>query len=73
MDMQLGKPKCLRMDRPSNLLSTNPSNRTEFEAFNDSVGTCLKTNAPDTDTASQNGLAESAGPGVLMKRRRRPR
>ena len=49
----------LRMDRQSNLLSTNPSNRTEFEAFNDSVGTCLKTTAPDT--ASQNGLAESAG------------
>ena len=57
--MQLGKPKYLRMDRQSNLLSTNPSNRTEFEAFNDSVGTCLKTTAPDT--ANQNGLAESAG------------
>ena len=57
--MQLGKPKYLRMDRQSNLLSTNPSNRTEFEAFNDSVGTMLKTTAPDT--ASQNGLAESAG------------
>ena len=57
--MQLGKPKYLRMDRQSNLLSTNPSIRTEFEAFNDSVGTMLKTTAPDT--ASQNGLAESAG------------
>ena len=57
--MQLGKPKYLRMDRQSNLLSTNPSTRTEFEAFNDSVGTMLKTTAPDT--ASQNGLAESAG------------
>ena len=57
--MQLGKPKYLRIDRQSNLLSTNASNRTEFEAFNDSVGTCLKTTAPDT--ASQNGLAESAG------------
>ena len=57
--MQLGKPKYLRMDRQSNLHSTNPSNRTEFEALNNSVGTCLKTTAPDT--ASQNGLAESAG------------
>ena len=50
--MQLGKPKYLRMDRHSNLLSTNPSNRTEFEAFNDSVGTCLKTTAPDTANQS---------------------
>ena len=54
-----GKPEYLRMDRQSNLLSTNPSIRTEFEAFNDSVGTMLKTTAPDT--ASQNSLAESAG------------
>ena len=57
--MKLSKPKYLRMDRQSNLLSTNLSIRTEFEAFNDSAGTVLKTTAPDT--ASQNGLAESAG------------
>ena len=57
--MQLGMPKYLRMDRQSNLLSTNPSIRTEFEAFDDSVGTMLKIIAPDT--ASQNGLAGSAG------------
>ena len=38
---------CLKMDRQSNLLSTNPSHRTEFEAFNVSVGTMLKTTAPD--------------------------
>ena len=43
--IQLGKPKYLRMDRQSNLLSSNPSIRTEFEAFNDSVGTMLKTTA----------------------------
>jgi len=57
--MQLGKPRYLRLDRQSNLLSTNPSIRTEFEAFNGSVGTMLKTTAPET--ASQSGLAESAG------------
>ena len=57
--MQLGKPKYPRMDRQSSLVSTNPPNRTEFEAFGDSAGTCLKKTAPDT--ASQNGLAESAG------------
>ena len=48
--MQLGKPKYLRVDRQSNLLSTDPSIRTEFEAFNDSVGAMLKTTAPGTAT-----------------------